>query len=451
MANTKISKHTVAEAQPKAQRYIIFDTAVPGFGLRVYPTGRKSWVFVYRPHPGGASTPKKTALIGTTDDFTPDQARRLADQMRATVKTGGDPQAAKNEQRDAPTVKDVSDAFLSDHVKPKRAGSTAEHYQALLDAYVLPRLGAKKAKDVTGRDMSALHAEIGSDRVLKDGTEVAGRPYQANRMLAVVSAMYGWASGPVALVPKGCNPAADIERYSEKQRGRVLDPDELSALGTAIRLAETDGLPWTINPKGQVKHVPKGERKTTISQFAAAAIRLLILTGARLREILNLKWSDVDFERGLLILDKHKTARKSGTKSIVLNPPALEVLSGLPRLGVYVIAGDTAGQKDEKPRADLKRPWALVRQQAGLGDLRIHDLRHNFGGFGAGGGTSLLVIGKLLGHSPQNPQTTARYGHLAADPLRKATNTIGSALAAAMGDRPADTENNVVPISKAAR
>lgn len=445
VATTKILKQTVESAAPKSVRYIIFDSVVPGFGLRVYPTGKMSWVFSYRPHPGGASTPKKTALIGTTHDFTPDAARKVADKMRSLVKTGGDPQASKAAQREAPTVNDVADAFLEQHVRAKRASNTADSYEDLLIRFVRPRLGAKKAKDVTGRDISAIHADIGNDRVLRDGTEVEGRPYQANRVLAVVSAMYGWAGGPVAMVPKGVNPAKGIERFSEEQRGRVLSPDELGRLGNAIRLAETEGLAWTIRPDGQLKHLRKTDRKTVIGEHAAAALRLLILTGARLREILGMRWDQVDLERGLLMLPKHKSSRLMGIKTIVLNAPALEVLASLPRAGIYIIAGDSAGQPDEKPRADLKRPWAVVRKAAGLGDLRIHDLRHNFGGFGAGGGAGLLIIGKLLGHSPQNPETTARYSHLDNDPLRRATNTIGSALSAAMGDNAKDkSKNNVI-------
>ena len=116
----------------------------------------------------------------------------------------------------------------------------------------------------------------------------------------------------------------------------------------------------------------------------------------------------------------------------MLNAPAMAVLSGLTRVGSYVIAGDSAETEDERPRADLKRPWSVVTRHAGLDGLRLHDLRHNFAAFGAGGGMGLPIIGKLLGHS--QPQTTARYAHLDADPLRKASNTIGTGLAAAMGE-----------------
>jgi integrase len=168
----------------------------------------------------------------------------------------------------------------------------------------------------------------------------------------------------------------------------------------------------------------------------------------RLREVLHLRWDQVDLEQGLIVLSKHKTARRTGAKAVVLNAPATAVLATLDRVGIYVIAGDTAGQKDEKPRSDLKRPWALVREAAGLADLRIHDLRHNFGGFGAGGGLGLPIIGKLLGHS--QPATTARYSHLDADPMRRASEAIGKRIADAMREPVPEDGANVVPIKRGA-
>jgi len=141
-------------------------------------------------------------------------------------------------------------------------------------------------------------------------------------------------------------------------------------------------------------------------------------------------------ERGMLFLSDSKTGRKA----VVLNGPAMDVLIRLAKLrddegpaGIYVIAGDGAGTEDEKPRADLKRPWAAVSKRAGLEGVRIHDLRHTYASFGAGGGLGLPIIGKLLGHS--QPATTARYAHLDSDPLRKASNQIGGTIAAALNGR----------------
>ena len=121
---------------------------------------------------------------------------------------------------------------------------------------------------------------------------------------------------------------------------------------------------------------------------------------------------------------------KTGRKAVVLNAIAMQVLGDLERIGNYVIAGDDAGTEREKPRADLKRPWRSITRRARLDGLRIHDLRHSFASIGAGGGMGLPIVGKLLGHADQ--ATTARYAHLDNDPLRRASDVIGKAIANAM-------------------
>src|ERR1700720_1439536 len=124
---------------------------------------------------------------------------------------------------------------------------------------------------------------------------------------------------------------------------------------------------------------------------------------------------------------------KTGKKAIVLNAPAMDVLANLPRIGAYVIAGENAGTKNERPRSDLKRPWQAVARRANFGSVRIHDLRHTHASVGAGAGLGLPIIGKLLGHA--HATTTARYAHLDADPLRRASERIGLQLSKAMGEQ----------------
>ena len=185
-------------------------------------------------------------------------------------------------------------------------------------------------------------------------------------------------------------------------------------------------------------NIPK-DRLTKIDQYSAAALRLLIFTGARLNEILHLKWEYVDFERGLLLLPDSKTGRKT----IVLNAPALAILASLPRCGPYVMIG----ADPNSPRHDLNRPWRRIRQRAGLEGVRIHDLRHSFASVGVGGGLGLPIVGKLLGQS--NPATTARYAHLDNDPLRRAANKIGAQISAAMKAKPGSAE--ISPLRKRSR
>jgi integrase len=166
-----------------------------------------------------------------------------------------------------------------------------------------------------------------------------------------------------------------------------------------------------------------------LDPFVVAAIRLLILTGARLREILHARW-ELDFERGLLLLPDSKT----GKKPVYLSGAALTILSTLPR-----IAGNPhiiPGEQDDAPRADLKRPWAAVTKAAGLDGVRLHDLRHSFASIGAGASMGLPIIGKLLGHS--QAATTHRYAHLDADPMRRAVETIGATISTAMDGKRGD-------------
>ncbi|OOG70035.1 integrase [Sinorhizobium sp. A49] len=412
---TRLTQRTVDAAEPRDARYVIFDNAIAGFGLRISPSGEKSWIFEYRADGGGRRQPKRRVTIGRVGDLTPIEARKVADTFRSQVSRGIDPQAEKVAKRQAPTFAELARMFLAEHVEAKRKATTAAWYTDLFERVLIPRLGALKAASVTRADVAKVHLSLKST------------PFQANRALAGISSLYSFADRR-GLVVADFNPAKRIEKYREEGRERFLSADELSRLGAAIRQAETDGIPWEINSNGNLKHVAKKKQATPIDPFAAAALRLLIFTGARLREILHLKWQYVDMERGLLLLPDSKT----GKKAIVLNAPALEVLAGLPQLGEYVVAGASVATQREKPRADLKRPWDGVRRLAGLPDVRIHDLRHNFAAFGAGGGMGLPIIGKLLGHS--QPATTARYAHLDNDPLRRASDAIAAGIAAAMGE-----------------
>jgi integrase len=436
MSGTKITKRVVDAAEPRASRFTVYDSLVAGFGLRVMPSGSMSYIYEYRPGEGGRGRAKRRYTIGKTTSITADQARREAERLRAMVQNGGDPMAAKVDQRKSETVADIADEWLRSHVAAKRSAGTHEHYRDLLDRIIKPSLGKKKAKDVSHAMVAKLHSEW------------SHTPFQANRLLSCISAFYNWAaSASVALVPKGHNPADDVEKFDEPGRERPLDADELMRLADALRLAETTGIPWGIE-KATSKHLAApAKRATVFSPHVVGAIRLLMFTGARLREILNLEWKQVDMTRGVLTLQSHKTARRTGLKVIVLNAPALEVLTSLERLGKYVIASDSAGTEDERPRPDIKKPWASITRHAELADLRLNDLRHNFATFGVGGGMGLPIVGKLLGHTKAS--TTERYAHLQVDPLRRATEKIGAELLRAMAETKQPDPDNVVSLKDA--
>jgi integrase len=219
------------------------------------------------------------------------------------------------------------------------------------------------------------------------------------------------------------NPCRGVVLYPDRKGERFLSSDEFRRLGETLTLAETEGLPWTFNEGRKAKHRPTKNPREVISPHITSAIRLLMLTGCRLREILHLRWQDVDFDRAVLNLPDSKT----GQKKVLLAAAAVSLLADIPKSGTYVIAG----RDGNRPRADLHRPWARIIKYAGIEGLRLHDLRHSYASIGAESGIGLPALGKLLGHN--NPSTTQRYAHLADDPLRRASEEIGNAIAAAIG------------------
>lgn len=433
MPQLKITKRNVDALRPAERRVYYYDTELTGFGIAIMPSGAKSYFAEWRAG-HGRGAPMRRVGIKSDAALTPEEARSLARDIlrqaeRARRGQGDDPAAARAAEKAMPTVAELADAFVADHLRLKRKASTADWAELLLNRFVKPHLGGMKADRFGPSDVARLHKAMRKT------------PYQANRTLAVIASMYSWAATQ-KVIRKGFNPTEDIERYPEAGRERYLTVEELERLGAALHEAETVGLEWQPDTrKATSKHAPAAEkRRTRMDPYAAAAIRLLLLTGARLREILHLEWSHVDMERGLLLLPDSKT----GKKAIVLNAPALTVLSELPRADEFVIVGGRPGQ----PRTDLKRPWAAISRRAGLHGVRLHDLRHSFASFGAGAGLGLPLIGRLLGHT--NSRTTAKYAHLDADPVRKASETIALRIADALRLAPTQGESNVVPITSKA-
>ena len=438
----KITKRVVDQADLSNGRHCLWDSELKGFGIQVEPTGTKTYIVRYRPKGHGRSGRKQFLKLGRHGSITADEARDLARTVLGEVAKGNDPATVQRDRRAehegelaAPTLSQLGEKFIAEHVRKLRKKGTIANYEILLRVHITPALGHLRAVAINRSDVNSLHLSM-------DDT-----PTSANRVLALISSIYSFASKN-GLVLEGYNPARGVEKFAEQSRERFLSVVELARLGSALLEAETIGLPWVIdttNPKS--KHVPKawkGQREF-VDPHAVAAIRLLLLTGARLREILDLRWEHVNFERGLL----HLADSKTGKKTIVLNEAAIEILGQLrtaanltqSALKGFVIKGLT----DDKPRSDLHRPWRAIRRRAQLEDVRLHDLRHTFASFGAGAGLGLPIVGKLLGHS--QPQTTARYAHLDADPQRRASNMIGKQLSDALkgGNATSDAQADSKP------
>jgi integrase len=422
MPIARLSKRTVDALQPAAHPYITFDEDLTGFGIRVMPSGLKTWIVEYRPGAGGRKVAKRRLKIEIANRTTPEAARSRAKEILARVSLGEDPAAVRAARLATPTIAEFARQFLEEVARPPRLKPTTSRlYADNLRRLVIPAIGSLKLDAVMSADIARLHAKVGKST-----------PTAANNMLVTLSSLYRYA-GEIGLVTKGFNPVRDAAtRHKTQKRERFLGVDEMKRLADALSRVEQSGLAWKLRPnldESRAKHCALPERqKIDVSPFVIAAIRLLLFTGCRRSEILKLRWSEVDFERGLLNLSDSKTGRKT----VMLNGPALTILSELPRAGRYVIAGNDP----DAPRPDITQQWHRIRQLAGLDGadgkppFRLHDFRHNFASVGVGAGMGLPIVGKLLGHS--QAATTHRYAHLDADPLRRAVNSIGDTISAAM-------------------
>ncbi len=386
MQQRTISNRAVA-AMTVERDTVFWDRIVTGFGVRVYPTGGKVYIAQAR----GPEGPKRVT-VGRHGVLNADEARRRAALIVTRIKAGEDPVALPlaARARGGPTVADLAARYLEDHVEVRLKPRTQAKLRGVLRRHILPALGRLPVEAVERRRVAELH------RGLSD------RPVAANRAVKTLAHMYrlgeGW-----GLVPAGCNPCRSIEKHPERGRERFLTDAEFARLGRALDGAVVAG---------------------TASPVAAAAIRLLMLTGCRKGEVLALRWTDVDLDAGELRLPD----AKSGPRAVQLPPPAVRLLEGLPRRAgnPWVFPGRAADGRYSE--GGLDNAWRAVREAAKLEDVRIHDLRHSFASRALALGETLPVIGKLLGHN--DIETTARYAHLAQDSIHEAAERIAWSIAA---------------------
>lgn len=361
----------------------LWDERIAGFGVRIYPSGTKSFAVTY-----WSKGRQRFYTIGRYGKITLHQAKEDALALFLKVHKGEDPAADRQAASSEPTIADLADRHIKDHAKLKNKARSAKRSRRAWDRCILPTLGKRRVKDITRADIAQLM------------TSMSDTPAMANKVLTQLSKafnlaeVWGWR-------PDGSNPCRHVGRYEEKSCERYLSESELRRLGQVLDKAERE---WQTCP------------------YAVAAIRLLILTGCRSAEILSLRWDQVDFERQLL----HLEDSKAGDRTVLLNSAALSILESLEPKGTnpYVVPGN----ESDRHRASLQALWERIRIAAEIPNVRIHDLRHTFASYGVNGGQNLAVVGKLLGHSKLT--TTQRYAHLADDPLRLATNEIGARLQA---------------------
>ena len=367
---------------PREREHVLWDE-IKGFGVRVRPSGRKTYIVKYRDRGRAVKV-----TIGPHGAVTPAAARARAAEIVTAARTGKDPSGRALWDVKAPTVARLGRRFLDEYVPDHCKPNTARQYRKMIEGYILPRLGKRRVPDIRRIDIAALHHDM------------RATPPIANRVLATLSRMFALAE-IWGMRPDGSNPCRNIRHFREEPRERFLSDEEYRRLGEVLKEVEWEG----------------SERPSAIS-----AIRLLMLTGCRKSEILSLRWEDVDLEAGEIRLRDSKT----GARRVPLSPAAAALLAGLERMpgNPWVVPGRKPGSH----LVEIDGCWRLVRARAGLEDVRLHDLRHSFASRALALGESLPMIARLLGH--RRVETTARYAHLERETVRASAARIAASIGA---------------------
>lgn len=391
--------------KPGSGELIVMDSEVPSFGVRVMPSGTRSYFVRYRVG-GGRAAPLRRETLGRHPIITPEKARQQARTILARARLGDDPAAMKARVRGSLTVANLVAEWTAGPGQRTRKGrvkslASFASDKARLEHHVVPTLGKIRICDLSRAHIEQLRDAVALGRTAKPRTKTKPRGFRhvrggegvAARTVACFSTVLGYA------VERGYlerNPALGVHKAQEKHCERFLSAAELKALGSAFDALQ--------------RHHPQ----------AIAILRLLLLTGCRSNEIAGLTWDEVDLNSAVLRL----RATKTGARVVHLSNAAVRVLASVPRkASTSFVFPATRGQGHYK---GTPKVWRRVLTKAGLAHLRIHDLRHTFASTGLANGASLEVIAKLLGH--REIRTTARYAHLADDHVRGALERISVAI-----------------------
>ena len=405
----KITKRAVDATQPAHQDQFIWDSETRGFGLKITPKGRR--VYLLQTSLNGRL--RRFTIGPHGSPWTPDSARNEALRLLVEIKKGNDPNEKDSSPAQHFTVNQLCDLYLQEGCEKKKR-STISVESGLIKRHIRPRLGKHRVSAVSRIDVEKFLTEIASGKTatnVKTGPRgraiVTGGRGTANRTIDLLSSIMGFALQRNLRID---NPVRGVKKYKLEPRNRFLTDSEINKLGEVLKEAET-----SVNPT------------ISVTPYATAAIRLLMLTGCRKSEVLSLQWEWVNFELGILSLPDSKT----GAKIVHLGMPALELLKGLPR-----VRGNPnvfPSSRTDGHLVGLHRIWVRIRRRAGLEGVRIHDLRHSFASVAVSGGESLYLVGKLLGHSKS--RSTERYAHFADEPLKAAANRAAGKIAAALNGR----------------
>ncbi|MDE0381746.1 MAG: tyrosine-type recombinase/integrase [Rhodospirillales bacterium] len=384
-SNRRTLSNRVVDALTAADKEIMcWDRDLPGFGVRVYPSGAKTYMVQRRGRRGS-----KRITVGRHGTMSVDEARQQAAVILTRLESGEELETGAAPDADGgPTVAELAERYLREHVAVYCKPGTVMGYRRVIERNILPKLGKLPIGELDRRHVAELQYRLRK------------RPTAANNAVGALSRMLNRAQA-WGLMPAGSNPCRFVKPYRTGRPERFLTEDEFRRLGHALDDLEAEG---------------------RVPVHVAAAFRLLTLTGCRSGEVLTLRWRDVALGRNEVRLRDSKT----GPRTVPLSPAAVRVLAGLPRLSgnPWVIAGPEPGGR----QMQLTYYWQRVRERAGLDDVRIHDLRHSFASRALAMGEDLTMIGKLLGH--RKLQSTARYAHLARDSVRESAALVSDSIAA---------------------
>lgn len=359
---------------PTSGYKVHYDDDVKGFGLRITKAGTKSFVLNYT-----INRRERRMTIGGYPTWSAAAARNEAKRLRRMIDQGEDPLEERNLRKTAPNVSDLWSEYQRVHL-PTLSDRSQSDQRSMWTKYILPELKPLQVRELSSNHIDRLHA-----RVSEAGATRANRVLEVFRKALNLAIRWGW-------IEK--NPADGFRRNTEHARERYLTTAEYEKVFDALERMK--------------------------NQKAANAIRLLILTGARRGEVLSLEWTDLNLEQGLWNRPPHKSKDRK-RKRIPLSNEALVLLQSMQEDATSPYLFPTSAGTHMQ---DFNRPWAWLKKETGLENLRVHDLRHSFASVLISGGTPLEIIGKLLGHSQH--QTTLRYAHLMDDPLRRAANSFSA-------------------------